>query len=203
MAQQSLESLFDDIVKDYKAVATEAIEKAAIKAQNDIMEKAYSCLEKYYSNYKPKKYKRHGYLKRAIVPVLIDQTTRRKIAFRVGVKYDKDNLVGLYKSNSRFHQSGDEWRSRGMFYGSDKYLGPLKKPHDQFNFDGSDNGIPEPEWILNNFLRGVHPWVKQRPDKEWSDSMMEKFFDDELSKKIEAYMEEELIEAIYRRLGLG
>jgi hypothetical protein len=46
---------------------------------------------------------------------------------------------------------------------------------------GQDNGIPEPEWILNNYLQGIHPWGQT--DKESTDTTMTRFFQQDLPDK--------------------
>lgn len=201
MADKSVDKLFDDIIKDYKAVVEETVYRAAISAKDDIIFEAHSCLRKYYNNYKPRRYKRTKSLQRAIVPIFKINSTRRKISFRVGVQYDSSRLEGIYKSNSRYHQSGTKWKSSG--YTAGPIYGPhraVKNPFRDFNFESGDNGVPEPEWILNNFLTGVHPWAAT--DLEYSDSTMSEFFDDMLPDLINGYIEDEFVDVVYKRLGL-
>lgn len=181
MAGQSIDEVFATIVKDCQIVATEAVKNAAKKAQNDILKEADSYLQKYYSNYSPKQYKRTYRLKRAILPYWADRSGRTGISIEVGVQYKSSALAGTYRSNSKFHQSGNVWRE--------------VTDHSHIT---SDNGIPEPDWILDNFLQGVHPWAQE--DSESTKSLMEEFFNTQLPNHIEQYVQEELINAIASRL---
>ena len=74
------------------------------------------------------------------------------------------NIKGLHRSSSRYHQSGNKWISRKS---------------SNFNFNGSNNGIPEAEWITEKFLAGIHPWSGE--DDESPDEKMQEFFDSELT----------------------
>ena len=181
MADQSIDTVFDAILKDCNAIATQAVKGAAKKVKDDIIKEANSYLQKYYNNYKPRVYKRRYNLQKAITPVFEDKSTKNGISIEVGVEYNSSNLKGCYKSNSRFHQSGDTWRSVTDYY--------------KFS---SDNGIPEPEWIMENFLEGVHP--SAQTDSESTNSLMRNFFDMELPNRIEQYVQSELFDAITSRL---
>ena len=181
MAGTSIDDAFAAIIKDCQVIATEAVKNAAKKTQNDIIKEADSYLQKYYSNYEPELYKRTNRLKRAIRRYWADRSGKNGISIEVGVEYDSSALKGAYRSNSRWHQSGDTWRS----------------VTDKSKFS-SDNGIPEPDWILNNFLEGVHPWAQT--DSESTDSLMKEFFDTQLPNRIERYVQEELFNAIVNRL---
>jgi hypothetical protein len=181
MAGQSIDNVFAKILKDCQAVAVEAVKNAAKKTQNDIVKEAKNYLQKYYSNYSPKRYKRTYRLKRAILPFWADKGGKGNISVEVGVQYDSSALKGAYKSNSQFHQSGDAWRE--------------VTDHSHIT---SDNGIPEPDWIMNNFLEGIHPWAQT--DTESTNSLMEEFFDTQLPSRIERYVQEELFNAIVKRL---
>lgn len=182
MAVKGLDAAFDAIIKDCQAVAVEAVKSAAKKAQADIVKEAESYLQKYYTNYpKPKRYKRTHRLERAILPYWADKTGKNGISIEVGVQYKSSALKGAYRSNSFWHQSGDTWRS----------------VTDRSKFS-SDNGIPEPEWIMNNFLEGVHPWAQT--DGESTNSLMEDFFEKTLPDHIDQYISESLFTAITSRL---
>ena len=182
MAGKNIDSAFAAIIKDCQAVAVEAVKNAAKRTQADIVKEANDYLQRYYANYpKPKKYKRTYRLKRAILPYWADRTTKNGISIEVGVQYKSSALKGAYRSNSRWHQSGDTWRS----------------VTDRSKFS-ADNGIPEPEWIMNNFLEGVHPWAQD--DAESTNSLMEEFFDTQLPSHIEQYVQEELFNVIISRL---
>lgn len=181
MAVQGLDAAFAAIIKDCQAIAVEAVKKAAKKTQDDIIKEANTYLQKYYSSYSPKIYKRTYRLKRAIFPFWADKSGKGGASIEVGVKYDSGALKGAYRSNSWYHQSGDAWRSVVDGQGF-----------------GTENGIPEPDWILNNFLEGIHPWAQT--DGESTDSLMRKFFDTQLPNRIEQYVQNELFNAIASRL---
>lgn len=181
MAVQGLDAAFAAIIKDCQAVAVEAVKNAAKKTQDDIIKEADDYLQRYYGNYTPKRYKRTHQLKNAIRPVIEDRSTGESVSVEVGVEYDAGALKDAYKSNSRWHQSGGAW-----------------KTVTNYTDFSADNGIPEPEWIMNNFLEGVHPWAQD--DGESTNSLMEEFFDVQLADRIEKYVQEELFAAITRRL---
>ena len=182
MAVQDLDAAFAAIIQDCQAVAVEAVKNAAKKTQGDILKEADNYLQKYYRNYTPKRYKRTGQLKNAIKPVFEDRSGPKGISIEVGVEYNSGALKGYY-SNSWYHKTGTHWISRDS---------------GDFDFDSQNNGIPEPEWIMNNFLEGVHPWAQE--DEESTNSLMKEFFDVQLAGRIEKYVQEELFAAIARRL---
>lgn len=181
MAGQSIDNVFAKIIKDCQAVAVEAVKNAAKKTQDDIVKEANTYLQKYYDNYNPKIYKRTYRLKRAILPYWADKSGKNGVSIEVGVQYKSSALKGAYKSNSWYHQSGDVWR----------------EATDNSHIT-SDNGIPEPDWILNNFLEGVHPWAQE--DADSTSSLMQEFFDIQLPNRIEQYVQNELFNAIASKL---
>ena len=172
------------IVDKQKTITPPILDTYSLKYR-ELYTKCYdeieSYLQKYYTNYTPKRYNRTHRLKRAILPYWADKTGKNGISIEVGVQYKSSALKGAYRSNSSWHQSGDTWRS----------------VTDRSKFS-SDNGIPEPEWILNNFLEGVHPWAQT--DGESTNSLMEEFFDNELPNRINQYVQDELFAAITSRL---
>lgn len=181
MAGQSIDATFAAILKDCQAVAVEAVKNAAKKAQDDILKEAKTYLQHYYDNYTPKKYKRTYSLRRAIFPYWADRTGKNGISIEVGVQYKSRALRGIYTSNSRFHQSGDVW----------------KVVTDHSHVTG-DNGIPEPEWIMGNFLSGQHGGYQQ--DFNSTNTLMLDFFDNELPNRIEQYVKDSLWDAITSKL---
>ena len=182
MAVQGFDDVFAAIIQDCQAIAAEAVKNAAIKTQKDILKEADDYLQRYYSNYKPKRYKRTYQLKNAIKPIIKDHSTSKGISIEVGVEYNAGALKNYY-SNSWYHQTGTHW---------------IGKDSGDFDFDSQNNGIPEPAWILNNFLEGIHPWAQT--DGESTNSLMEDFFDVQLPNRIGQYVQEELFAAIARRL---
>lgn len=185
MADKSVDAIFAEILKDSRAIAIEIVESSAKNAQKDIMRSAYSYLNKYYNNYTPKQYTRTYQLHNAIVPVLQGKTKKGAddITIRVGVEYDSTLLEGLYHSNSRFHQSGDTW-----------------KPVQDYSEESfrSDYGIPEAGWILDNFLKGYHPWGKR--DSESTNKLMKKFIEKDMETNINKYVQSALMDALNKRL---
>lgn len=181
MADQSIDATFAAILNDCQAIAVEAVKNAAKKAQDDIVKEAKTYLQHYYDNYTPKKYKRTYRLKRAIFPYWADRTGKKGISIEVGVQYKSSALKGIYTSNSRFHQTGDVW----------------KVVTDHSHVTG-DNGIPEPEWILENFLSGQHGGYQQ--DFNSTNTLMLDFFENELPGRIEQYVKDSLWDAITSRL---
>lgn len=181
MAGQDISGILNDILQDSQKIAIQAVKDAAHKAQDDVINEAKNYLQEYYGNYTPKRYKRTYKLKRAIMPYWADKSTSNHLSIEVGVQYKASALKGAYHSNSRWHQSGGKWN-------------PVT---DYSNFT-SDNGIPEPEWILDNFLYGVHPWAQQ--DSNYTDTLMEQFLENELPNRIDSYIQSAFFGAITSRL---
>lgn len=180
--------IFDDILKDTTSVAVAAIKNASKQVQKEVCEQAEKNLQIYYKSYSPKRYKRTNRLRRAILPYYADRSTSKNICIEVGVQYKSSALVGAYRSNSWYHQGGGEWISRD---------------DESFNWDSRNNGIPQPDWILENFLEGIHPVTKiskvadeydsfiytYSPVKTRSQSsLMEDFFNKVLIHKIDGYV---------------
>lgn len=181
MADKNINKAFAAILKDCQAIAVEAVKDAAKKTQTDILKEANNYLNKYYANYNPRMYKRTYRLKRAIIPYWADRSGKNGVSIEVGVQYKSSALKGAYRSNSRWHQSGDTWRS---------VINDAKF--------STDNGIPEPEWVLDNFLMGEHGGVHR--DAESTNSLMQDFFDNQLSDHINQYVQEAMINALTSRL---
>ena len=183
MASQSLDAAFASIIKDCQAIAIEAVGNAAKKVKTDVVKEAESYLQRYYNNYNPRRYKRTNYLQNAITPIFEQMIGNKNASFEIGVEYDSSKLIGHYKSNSWYHQSGGDWISRNS---------------SGFNFTSQSNGIPQPDWILTNFLEGEHGGYHK--DSESTNSLMEEFFEIQLPKRIEQYVQNELFAAITSRL---
>ena len=180
---KNIDDIFESIIQDSQSIVTAAFENAAKKAQADIIKESYRQLAKYYANYKPKMYKRTKRLHKAITPVFLNKSNNNEILFEVGVEYDSNKLKGFYRSNSWYHKSGTEWFGR-----EDPY----------FDFDSQNNGIPEPWWIMNNFLEGIHPWGQV--DSESASSLMEEFFDTTLRDHVNMYVSEAITNNLIREL---
>ena len=187
---QDLNKIFKQIQKNSEAMGMAAMQSAADKAFQLAKEKALSCLLLYYKK-KPKIYKRTKQLKNAITtqsPKLKESGDKCRISFVI--KYDASRLVGKYQSNSKFHQSGDEWISR--------YDEPNK-----FNFKGGDNGVPDANWILDNYLKGIHPGWRNGKNYGWEDGrenstdyLMTQFFEKELFEKASDLISEAMTDAV-------
>lgn len=182
MAVKGIDAAFASIIKDCQNVAVEAVQNAAKKTQKDILKEADDYLQRYYNNYNPERYVRTYQLQKAITPVFEDRSTSKGVSIEVGVEYNSGMLKDYY-SNSWYHQTGTHW---------------IPRSSGDFDFDSRNNGVPEPEWILNNFLEGIHPWAQD--DAESTNSLMEDFFNVQLAGRIEKYVQEELFAAITRRL---
>ena len=181
---KTVDQVFNDIIKDWRAITFETIENASNRIQKDILEEAENYLHKYYYNFTPELYDRTYSLKKAMLPYTKHKSTKGNISIEVGVQYRSSALKGAYWSNSKFHQSGDVWKPINAF--------------ETFKDRGSDNGIPEPDWILDNFLKGDHGGYQQ--DNESTNTLMEKFFDKQVPHLIKTYIEDELYKAITKRL---
>ena len=133
---ETLDDIVSEIVDSYEEALTFAVNKATNEAKEDIYEKSIDLLHKYYYGYrKPKQYKRTDSLRKSFIPLIHVLKSGDGLACEVGVKYDPKKLDGAYKS------------------GSEKY-GAIKDE------DGHITkwGQPDSEWVLNNFLEGLHPW---------------------------------------------
>lgn len=187
---RGLGASFKSIVDDYQVVVSEAIKKAAAKAQEDIIKEADDYLQKYYAGHRPRRYKRTYQLKNAIKPIFNDNSTSGTIDIEIGVRYDSNALRGAYHSNSWYHQSGTNWIGRNSA---------------DFDWDSQNNGIPQPEWIMDNFLLGIHQWGDGDGEKKEhaatsTNTLMQEFFDIHLPKRIDEYTQTELLNAITSRL---
>lgn len=196
--------IFDDILNDSTSVAIAAIKNASKQVQRDVCEQAEKNLQTYYKSYSPKRYERTNRLRRAILPYYADKSNSKNICIEVGVQYKSSALTGAYKSNSWYHKSGGDWVSR---------------TNGNFNFNGSNNGIPQPEWILNNFWEGIHPvtkyigWLDEDSGRERRDyvydpvktesqfSLMEKFYNTVLKDKIGDYVNSAIENAILSKFN--
>lgn len=186
MASTNFEAIFGQIEKDWVDIYKNAGRSAATKAQKDIQEKADKFIQEYYASYSPRVYKRQNALYKLVTPYYKEKGTGNGLQIEFGVKYDASKIKGIHKSNSWYHQSGGAWVSKinESGFGS----------NNKFNEDGQDNGIPEPEWITNNFLDGWHPWAQW--DAFSPDEKMQKFFDTQLDDIVGGYMNEALLGAI-------
>lgn len=183
-----VDAVLGGILKDTRRLASKAVNNAAHKGQKDIMKEAKDYLKKYYASYTPRIYRRTKQLKRAIVPVFNKKSTKDKIVIEIGVEYKPELLVGAYYSGSRYHQSGDTWK-----------IVPDNVKRDSSLFS-SDYGIPEPEWIVDNFLRGEHGGAHYDPSVA-TNILMPAFLDNELPNKLNQYVQDAFLDTVINRIN--
>jgi hypothetical protein len=175
---KNIDKIFKQIQKESEQIALNAM----LQVQRDLVAKVedeyQSCLKRYYA-YKPKIYKRIGgssmALEKAISVIPTPEDLVDKCSgFFIILKYDSKKIKGMHKSKSDYHQSGKKWISR--FDSPEKF---------NFNRDANgipegNNGIPEADWILKNYMKGIHPgapWADDTVDSENTDEHMTEFFD--------------------------
>lgn len=189
---------YDDFSKVYKAVqrnakvaAISAAKNTAKKIAKDMQKEALNGLAYYYSNYDPDVYDRTYNLKNAIRPYYNDQSNDRTVSIEIGVVYDASYLEA-YTSNSWRHQSGGDWISRN---------------DSNFDWDSGNNGTPDPEWILNNFLHGIHPRTTKCyayapvTDPKSQIQIMNEFIDNKVQVLMDKYMNSAILREFTRRMN--
>lgn len=128
--KKTLDAAIDEVLKDYKTAMTAAVEYASDRAVEDIWKYSLSCLEEYYNNYDPESYKRTDSLWHAFVPYLKIDKNKTNITSTVGVEYDA-SLLNTYVVGSKDYGMRD--------------------------IDNDKDIMPINEWILDNYLNGIHP----------------------------------------------
>lgn len=186
MASTNIDKIFRQIEKDYIKLAKEAAQKAANKAQKEIRQKADQFIDEYYDEYAPYYYKRTYSLYKLVEDVYEESQSKNGIAIEFGVKYNSSNIKGAHKSNSWYHKSGAHW---------------IPRSSGNFDFDSSNNGMPEASWITEKFLSGQHPSGKIGDDGGIEafgspDDKMQQFFDGELTDKLTSYMNDAILSAV-------
>ena len=182
--------VYKAVIRNAKVAAVSAAKQTAQKIARDMHKEALDGLEIYYQNYDPDVYDRTYNLKNAIRQHYNDKSTKNNVNIEIGIIYDASYLEA-YRSNSPLHQSGNEWISRTS---------------DNFDWDSSNNGTPDPEWILNNFLHGVHPRTTTgyaySPIKDSVDQIgiMNRFIDKKVQKIMDRYMNQALIREFTKRM---
>lgn len=192
---KNLEQAFNDVINNAVNIANDVVRNVGQKVQTDMYDKANKTLEAYYADYTPRIYKRTYSLKRSIKPYTKRVSSGDILELEVGIEYDPSRLDGMYESNSYYHQDGDMWISRY---------------DNEFDYHGVSNGTPNSDWILNNFLEGLHPitlvnkiaskngkTVRQYTYSPYQGSthplqLMEEFVNKEIEYKVQAYVQEEL-----------
>ena len=187
MASTNIDAIFAQIEQDFIKISKEAAQKAAVRAQAEIKDKADQFIDEYYSSYTPTRYKRRkGALKRLVTNVYEESASSNGVAIEFGIRYDSSKIEGVHESNSWYRQSGTDW---------------IPRLSSNFDFDSANNGIPSASWITNKFLEGIHPSGLigddgGHKDKQSPDQKMQEFFNAELQQKVISYMQEELLSAV-------
>lgn len=192
---KNLEQAFNDVINNAVDIANDVVRSVGEKVKTDMYDKANKTLEAYYADYTPCIYKRTYSLKRAIKPYTQAMSRGGLLTLEVGIEYDPSRLDGMYESNSYYHQQGMVWYTRDA---------------PAFYTRGTVNGTPRPYWILNNFLKGLHPITVVNEGLEEDGTtkrkytyspyqgstkplkLMEDFVNKELESKITAYVQEDL-----------
>ena len=125
-----LNTAIKELKKNYKKVLEEAVQYATEEAQKDVHTKALICLEEYYANYDPSSYHRSDSLRDAFLPYMNIKSNNTHIVSTVGIEYNT-SLLTSYVVGS--------------------------KDYGQREIDNGKDIIPLEEWIMNNYLDGIHP----------------------------------------------
>lgn len=185
MASTNIEKAFRKIEKDFVKIAKEAAKDAAEMAQKDIRQKADEFIDEYYAEYQPEVYKRKYALYKLVEGVYKERENAKGLTIEFGVLYNASNISGVHESNSWYRQSGTRW---------------IPRLSSDFDFDSSNNGIPEAPWIMDKFIHGIHPsgYIGESGGVKFKspDAKMQSFFDKQLNKRIKSYMNDALMRAV-------
>lgn len=129
---KDLNAAMKELKKNYRRVLKEAVQYATEEAKKDVYNKALSCLEEYYDSYEPNSYNRTYHLEDAFVPYDDIKATNTHITSIVGIVYDT-SLLTTYVVGSKNYGSRD--------------------------VDEGKEILPIEEWIMNNYLDGIHPYT--------------------------------------------
>ena len=179
MATQ-LEAIFKKIEKNSKQIAISSMRTAAVKAHKLAERQAKECLQKYYSSYAPKRYKRTKTLAKAIRSVKpMEKTSGSNHLIKFGIIYDSNLIKGMYESNSWYHKSGDEW---------------IPRDSEDFNKDSQGNGAVQSFFVLENYLNGIHPWVQ---NDSWSTrEVMTELFEEKMPGYLDSLVYQAMQKAV-------
>lgn len=119
-------------------IRKKALKEAVPIVKKDMKSKVCDrAVMEYYMDYSPTKYKR-TYSLFNLFKTYARQDGKKMSAW---LEYDSDRLPD-YRSNSPRHKYGNTW---------------IPRYDDNFDPEGSGNGIPDKEWIFKNFWEGIHP----------------------------------------------
>lgn len=136
--KKSLEDAINNVLYQLDDIAKQTAKDVAKKVKKDMQEQAQKAVKHYYDSYRPEVYDRtfalyHSYR-------TVDETSGDRV--KVTLLFDPALIDGEHGSSSKYHQTGDVWRSIDW---------PNATPK------GDDYGVPQSDWILNNFWEGLHP----------------------------------------------
>lgn len=143
MAQKldkEIDKAIGKMMKEYNKAAINAAQFATKQVMKDFINEAFNGLERYYSDYKPKSYNRTYTLAECIVPFSEISSGNDSINCVMRINYDSTRLADYYD-----YDYGDGKPSR--FYRGQNVPGKIIP--DEYN--------PINEFIMNNFLEGIHP----------------------------------------------
>jgi hypothetical protein len=186
MASTNVDRVYEQIEKDFMELYKNAGRKAALKAQDDIKERADRFIREYY-RYTPKVYKQRKKALFKLVERVYEETQLGDgLMIEFGIQYNPSKIKGVHQSNSWYHQTGTNW---------------IPRLDREFSFDSQNNGIPDATWITEKFLSGIHPSGRIGDDggvmdAQSPDEKMQKFFDNELDDLVISYMDTALWDAV-------
>ena len=121
-------------------IRKKALKKAVPIVKKDMKDKVCDrAVTEYYMDYSPTKYRRTY----SLFKLFKTYARQNGNTLSAWIEYDSDRLP-QYTSGSPRHQTGSKWISRY---------------NEAFDEEGDDNGIPETDWIFDNFWNGVHPRI--------------------------------------------
>lgn len=135
--------VFAQVEKEYMERMRAAFASAAKKATEAIKQDYKTqvldrAVEDYYDEYEPKLYKNRTYSLYNIFNVNLEINGQIISVDSVA----NSDMIPQHYSNSYYHKSGSGWKD---YYSRS---------------NGTDNGMPESDWIFEQFIEGIHPgWV--------------------------------------------
>ncbi|MCD8377892.1 MAG: hypothetical protein LUB59_03795 [Candidatus Gastranaerophilales bacterium] len=175
MGKTNYSGVFDGILNDAETIAKDKVRSVGKEISSKMYTAAQRYVDEYYGNYTPRKYKRLHELKTLANPVYEESSSGNMFTVTAGVEYDPGAIAGAHKSNSWYHQSGSNW--------VDRYS----------RSDDQNNGIPEADWIFENFWAGTHPVFKNGEqsyvaDPQSQERLINDYMDDEIVAKMNSLL---------------
>ena len=130
---KDLKAAIEELKKNYKQVLEEAVQYATEEAQKDVHTRALTCLEEYYASYDPSSYRRRDEandLRNAFLPYKKIESNATHIISTVGIVYNTSLLAGYVVGSNNYGNR---------------------------DVDVTKEILPIEEWIMNNYLDGIHP----------------------------------------------